>query len=397
MTSRDVLQDVISYWEEIIEDETVIHRDITEKIERTLDMEEIKVITGIRRAGKTYILYELYKKHGGIYINFEDERLYDFKIEDFEKVESLAKEKGTKIIYLDEVQEVTGWEKFAHRAHKKYKIFVTGSNSSLMSSDYSKALVGRTITFKVSTLLYPEFLRFKKLRVDRASFEEYLRMGGFPRVVLTGDLGLINDYLDRIIYRDIVGRKSLRYPEALKTMAIYLLSNAGKEFSYRSLREITGIRHEATVKEYLSLLQNAFLLEVVKKYSPSLKLQENYSKKVYASDTGFLNLGKRASDDWGRILENAVYLHLKEKYNVFFDKNLRELDFVLCENLKPVRVVNVTYEASDEKTRKREISSIRHYMAKYQVPGEIVSVYSFNAGEIPVRLAHRYCFELIKD
>jgi len=394
MTSRDVLLDAISYWDDLISQEKVIHRNLTEKIEKTLDMEEITVVTGVRRAGKTYILYELCRRHGGLYINFEDERLYDFDIEDFEKITSIAEEKKTKIIYMDEVQEVRGWERFAHRAHKKYKIFVTGSNSRLMRSEYSTALVGRTITFRVSPLLYPEFLRFRKLKVERSSFEEYLRHGGFPRVVLTGNTDLIKDYFDRIIYRDIVGRERVKYPEALRTMAVYLLSNAGKEFSYRSLKEITGIKHEVTVKKYLSHLENAFLLDTVRKYSPSLKIQESYVKKVYASDTGFLNLGRRASKDLGRILENAVYLHLRDRYDVFFGKNRREVDFLLCENLKPLKIVNVTYEVNDRITLKREITGLKHFMNEYGVPGEFVSMYPFKADNIPVRLAHRFCAEL---
>ena len=186
----------------------------------------------------------------------------------------------------------------------------------------------------------------------------------------------------------------MKYPEALRTMAVYLLSNAGKEFSYRSLKEITGIKHEVTVKEYLSHLENAFLLDTVRKYSPSLRVQESYVKKVYASDTGFLNLGRRASKDLGRILENAVYLHLRDKYDVFFGKNRREVDFLLCDNLKPLKIVNVTYEVNDRITLKREITGLKHFMNEYGVPGEFVSMYPFNADDIPVRLAHRFCAEL---
>ncbi len=393
MTSRDVLEDVISYWDEIIHRESVIHRNITEKIEKTYDMEEITIITGVRRAGKTYILFELYKKHGGLYVNFEDERLYDFRMEDFEKLTSIADERKTRVIYLDEVQEVQGWEKFAHRVHKKYKIFVTGSNSRLMQSDYSKALVGRTLTFRVLPLLYAEFIRFRNLNVGRSSFEEYLRIGGFPRVVLTGNRELLRDYFERIIYRDILGRENPKYPEALRTIALYLFSNAGKEFSYRSLKDITGIKHEVTLREYLFHLQNAFLLDIVKKYSPSLKTQESYAKKAYASDIGFLALGKRATEDMGRILENAVYLHLRSKFDVFFGKNTREVDFVLCDNLRPIKVINVTYEAKDKRTISRELSGIRHFMKEYNVPGEIVTMYPFDSKDILMRLAHRFCAE----
>jgi len=165
MTSRDVLEDVIDGWRESIEGERVIHRDITDDIERSVEMEEITVIKGVRRAGKTFILYELFQRHGGIYLNFEDERLYDFTHRDFEKVADIARERGERFLYLDEVQEVEGWEKFAHRAHRRFKIFVTGSNSRLLSSDYASALVGRTKSFTVYPLSYAEFLRFRNLEL----------------------------------------------------------------------------------------------------------------------------------------------------------------------------------------------------------------------------------------
>jgi hypothetical protein len=391
MTSRDVLEDVIDGWRESIEGERVIHRDITDDIERSVEMEEITVIKGVRRAGKTFILYELFQRHGGIYLNFEDERLYDFTHRDFEKVADIARERGERFLYLDEVQEVEGWEKFAHRAHRRFKIFVTGSNSRLLSSDYASALVGRTKSFTVYPLSYAEFLRFRNLELSRESFMEYLHTGGFPRVVLTGDISLVREYFERIIYRDIISRARISYPEALKAIALYLLSNVGKEFSYRSLKGITGIRHVNTLKEYVGMLRDAFLLEVVSRYSPSLKVQASYSKKAYAVDPAFISLGMRGSEDLGRRLENAVDLHLRRTHDVHFMKNAREVDFVACEGLRPVKLINVVYEAEDEETLKREVTSLLHFGEKYGLPMELVSVYPVSVPEgITNRLAHRY-------
>lgn len=391
MTSKDVLEDVIEEWRIIIQKERVIHRDITEAIEKSLSMEEITVVKGVRRAGKTFILYELFKKQNGIYLNFEDERLYDFTLTDFEKVVDIAMEHQKKILYLDEVQEVSGWEKFAHRAQRRFKIFVTGSNSQLLSSEYASALVGRTKSFTIHPLSYPEFLRFKNMELSRNSFMDYLRIGGFPRIVLTGDISLIREYFERIIYRDIISRARIKYPDALKTIALYLLSNVGKEFSYRSLKAISGIRHENTLREYIGMLKDAFLIDVLSRYSPSLKAQSSYSKKAYAVDIAFITLGKRKGEDTGRALENIVYLHLKRRNDIYFLKNTKEVDFVVCRGLQPIKLVDVTYEAEKKETIKREVDSLLYFGKMYKAPLELVSVYPVQVPPgISSRLAHRY-------
>jgi predicted AAA+ superfamily ATPase len=346
----------------------------------------------VRRAGKTFTLYELFQKHGGIYLNFEDERLYDFTFEDFEKIMDIVNQKNAKILYLDEVQEVSGWEKFAHRSHRRIKIFVTGSNSRLLASEYSKSLVGRTKSYSIYPLSFSEFLRFKKLRRSRNSLSEYMRSGGFPRIVLTGDLTLAREYFDRIIYRDILGREKVMYPEAVKTLALYLLSNIGKEFSYRSLKTVSGLKHENTVKDYIGMLKEAFLIQVINRFHPSLKTQESYGKKLYSIDPSFIHLGKRGSPDFGRILENIVFLNIMRKgQDIYFGKNRKEVDFIICSGLKPERIVNVTYEAETEDTKKREIASLMHFQKEMGIKGEMVSIYPFKVPvDIELHLAHRF-------
>jgi predicted AAA+ superfamily ATPase len=392
MVSKDVLEDVIDEWTEEITNENVIHRDITENIEKTLNYEEVTVIKGVRRSGKTFTLYEMFKKHGGIYINFEDDRLYDFKIEDFEKVMDITKKNNQNTLYFDEVQEVSGWEKFAHRTHRKIKILVTGSNSRLLSSEFSKSLVGRTKGYSIYPLSYSEFLRFKKLKRSRNSLSEYMRIGGFPRIVLSDDVSLAKEYFERIIYRDILGREKVMYPEAMKTLARYLLSNIGKEFSYRSLKNICGVKHENTVKDYIGMLKEAFLILVINRFHPSLKIQESYGKKTYAIDPSFAHLGKRVSPDSGRILENMVFLHLQRKgHDIYFGKNKKEVDFIICEGLKPQKIINVTYEAEIKETKERELASLSHFQKEIDVEGEIVSMYPFKVPkDIELLLAHRF-------
>jgi predicted AAA+ superfamily ATPase len=392
MVSKDVLEDVIDEWTEDITNEDVIHRDATENIERTLNYEEVTVIKGVRRSGKTFTLYELFQKHGGVYINFEDDRLYDFTMEDFEKIMDITRKNNLKTLYLDEVQEVSRWEKFAHRTHRKIKILVTGSNSRLLSSEFSKSLVGRTKSYSIYPLSYSEFLRFKKLRRSKNSLSDYMRIGGFPRIVLTDDTSLANEYFERIIYRDILGREKVMYPEAMKTLARYLLSNIGKEFSYRSLKNICGVKHENTIKDYIGKLKEGFLIHVINRFHTSLKVQESYGKKAYSIDPSFIHLGKRGSPDNGRILENMVFLHLLRKgHDIYFGKNKKEIDFVICKGLKPQKILNVTYEAEKKETKERELASLLHFQKEIGVEGEMVSMYPFKVPkDMKLRLAHRF-------
>ena len=391
MIQKEVLEDIAADWANEIEKETIVERELATALEATIKQEEISVIKGVRRAGKTFMLYYLMKKNGGTYINFEDERLRDFDLDDFEKLLDIA-QKNEPILYLDEVQHILGWEKFAHRAHRKIKIFVTGSNSKLLSSDYAKSLVGRTKSFDVYPLSFTEYLKFTEKKRSRQTLIKYMETGGFPRIVMTGDTSLAKEYLDRIIYKDILGTENIKHPEAIKTLAYYLLSNVGKEFSFRSLKSITGLKHESTIRDYLGHLKNAYLIDIVKKYDSSIKAQETYGKKIYAIDPSFISLGIRKERDSGRVLENAVYLHLnRTKYDIFYGKNSKEVDFIVCEGLEPLKIINVTFEAESEKTLKREVGSLHYFQDKYKIPGELVSLYPCKVPEsISSHLAHKY-------
>ena len=392
MTSKDVIQDVVEYWAEEIRSETVHPRNLTPQLVESIGREEVTVVQGVRRSGKTFMLYGLLREHGGTYVNFEDERLIGFTVEDLDKLFDVAMEADRRILYLDEVQEVPGWEKFAHRVHRRMKVFVTGSNSRLLASDFSKGLVGRTKSFRCHPLLYNEFLEFTRERNGRKAFLEYMGTGGFPRIVLTGDVKLAGEYLDRIIYRDIVGRNDIRHPEALRTIAGFLLSNVGKEFSYSTLRGVSGLGHESTARDYVAHLESGFLLGVVNAYSGSLKKQATYGKKAYAVDPAFISLGKRWDDDEGRVLENVVYNHLVGQGDLYYLKANGETDFLLCDGLRPVRAVGVTLEAIEEATLRREARALTAAIDAHKVPAELISVYPVKGlpENIENRLAHRY-------
>ena len=343
---------------EIIEEHTeealtaqLKHREIEGAIDRWMKGEEVVVLTGVRRSGKTSIMFNLLQRHGGTYINFEDERLMDFTIRDFEKLERLTK--GP--LFLDEVQHVPGWERFVRRIHRRRKVVVSGSNASLLEGEFASSLTGRTITFHIYPLTYREFLFFKGLKPGRASFSKYLELGGFPAVVLKEERRLLKEYFSAILYRDIRGLN-----DAMERLAFFLLSNVGKPFTYRSLKAYLGVKHELTVKRYIRALEKAFLIHILHRYDPSLRRQESYEKKVYAADHGLASLFPRVRDA-GRLLENATLLNLlpwgKELY---FYKNGGEVDFLIAEGLKVEMALNVTYELSEVNLR-REVKPLKKW------------------------------------
>ena len=399
MVSHSVIVDVINYWHERIMKEKVIERDLYKGLVNSLTYEEVTVLTGIRRSGKTYLLFDLLKKHGGIYVNFEDDRLKGFQIEDFDKLFDIVIQRGERILYLDEVQEAPGWEKFAHRAHHDIKMFVTGSNSCLLSSDLSSALVGRTMTFVCKPLNYNEFLRFRDENPSKVSLLEYMRLGGFPRIVLKNNTGLAREYLDRIIYYDVFRSSSVRNSKALMDLALYLLSNIGKEFSYRSLRDVSGLKNDETVKQYLDLLEKVFLFTTIKRYSGSLRKQHTYPKKVYAVDSALIGLGKRLDDDRGLVLENIIFNHLAGSWDIYYCKNGADVDFLLCQGTRPKEVVNVTFEVTDKKGLERETCSLLKATKEYDVKPRLVSVYSVKdlPNSIEGDLAHQFLSRLEQE
>jgi len=392
MVQRSVLEDIIESRHEQIKKETVIARDLTDALIESISMEEITVLTGVRRSGKTFMLYDMLRRRGGTYINFEDERLMGFGPEDFEKLLDIAGERPERILYLDEVQEAPGWEKFAHRAHRNIKLFVTGSNSCLLSGTLSKALVGRTRTFVSRPLDFGEFLRFKGLNADRAALLEYMRLGGFPRIVLTGETALAREYLDRMVYHDVLGASDVRNPRGMMDLALYLLSNVGKEFSYRSLMDVTGLRNDETIRDYIGLLETVYLFSVISRYSGSVRKQRTYPKKIYAVDPALIGLGKRLDDDRGLVLENIVYNHLSGSWDVNYLKNGPDVDFLLCKGTRPVEAINVTFEVSGKEALARESSGLSKVARDMNVKARLVSAYAVNGlpDNVEGELAHRF-------
>lgn len=356
-----------------------------------LDTSKIVSLIGIRRSGKTYLLFQLINKlreaipgENIIYINFEDDRLTGIKLanlDDFiEGYYELFPQKRKERIYLflDEVQEVYGWEKFVRRIYDNLNvnIYVTGSSSKLMSKEIASSLRGRTISYEVFPLSFREFLHFKNIEIDLYSSEscsyiknalnEYITFGGFPEVVLEKDQEIrrriLSDYTALIIYKDVADRYELKNLNLLKFIVRYSFKNPATLMSYSKLYNTlksTGYKlSKETLINYFGFLEDIYALYLIPIYRRSLKEQMRNPKKLFIVDNGFKCIHSLdVQTDFSRLYENVVFTHLRRKHKeIFYLSEDREVDFYVPDEQL---LINVSYDLSSEGTYIRELSSIK--------------------------------------
>jgi len=317
-----------------------IPRDIEGDLYKNMNTGFIIIISGIRRAGKSTLLNKIRNdsKEKNYYLNFDDERLINFTVDDFQTlIETFLELYGKEnTFYFDEIQNIKGWERFIRRLHDENKnILLTGSNSSMLSSELGTHLTGRYLEWTLFPFSFKEFLDFNKIKIDIKkmttenkvllikTFKSYLKNGGFPEYLRTQNPDVLRLLYENIIYKDVITRYNLTKEQSLKDLVHFISSNVGKEVTFGSLAKIIGVIKGSTVKDYLSYLENSFLSFILHKYDYSLKKQFLSPKKVYLIDTGLINtVGFRFSEDIGRILENIIFLELKRNKNeIFYYKN----------------------------------------------------------------------------
>ncbi|MGY6546785.1 MAG: ATP-binding protein [Cyclobacteriaceae bacterium] len=360
-------------------------------IERDIDLTtflktvQVVVIAGVRRCGKSSLLYLIKEKlelaeQDYCYFNFDDERIIpQTSILDQIYLAHLELYKTEPVFFFDEIQNVPNWEKFVNRIHEKgLKVYVTGSNANLLSSEIATSLTGRNKTITLFPFSFAEYLKCRGKSIDvkkvsskaksmiQGEFQEYMKLGGFPLVVQEEDLELLNQYFQDILYRDIIARYRISQVNELKQIALYLASNSGKLFSYSTLQNIAGVKSTSSVKSYLDYLEHSYLFFYLKKFDYSVKKQIMNSRKVYAIDPAVCNrLGSRFSENKGRILETIIFLQLlRMKREVFYHSGKKECDFIVQEGLEITSAIQVAYELSDINV-KREVDGLLEAMKAY--------------------------------
>ncbi len=377
---------------EVLQDQQGLFDRVNNLVEREVSLKdymkgnEIVIITGIRRCGKSSLLKIISKKlkEKFIYVNFDDIRLTDFKVENFEDIEEIASEIygiKTNVIYLlDEIQNVFSWERWVNNLYaKKIKVFVTGSNSGLLSSEVSTFLTGRNKVIKLYPFSFREFLLFKKIRTNyqttderRAvsqAFNEYFEKGGFPLVIINDDLSLSKQYFEDILNKDVIRRYNIKKIKELNDLILYLFSNVSKTYSYSTLKQISSIKSLSMINNYIEYLKNVFVASTINKFDYSIKKQRVSSSKFYVLDNSFLKtIAFNFSENAGKRLENLVFIELTRRGNeVYYHAKKNECDFIIKEGLKITKAIQVCLILDNAITRKREVDGLIEALKEYQL------------------------------
>jgi len=351
--------------------ENYIGRGIKPKI---FESDLIKVIIGPRRAGKSFFAIHTLAKLGSVgYVNFDDEKLTEVK--DYNEITNTLNSIyiNPKYLLFDEIQNLDKWELFVNRLQRQgYNLVITGSNSKLLSQELATHLTGRHIPINLFPFSFKETLKLEKSKLTdneiKTRLFSYLTYGGYPEPTIK-DIDY-KEYLSTlftsILYNDIVKRFRIRSAQAIEDLAVYLLSNIAKEFSYNTLSKMTKCKSVHTVEKYLKYLEETFLFFRLNRFSFKLKEQISSNKKIYCIDNGFIHAKAfKVRQDLGKLYENMVAIELKKKeingkIEIFYWKNQRheEVDFVVKEGLKIKKLIQVCYDITDIKTKKREIRAL---------------------------------------
>lgn len=369
MIRQSQISDVIqSQMEKFGRHQGEILRDDISKV--TVIPEYASIITGMRRVGKSTLLRQIakYRDYKNVlYLNFDDIRLSAFDKDDFVRLYNEILDSTAHELFFDEIQLIAGWEMFIHQLlRENYVVYISGSNAAMLSTDLGTHLTGRHISSELFPFSYQEFLTFLKKKRSTDTFFDYLLTGGIPEYVKTREYKILSSLLDDVLVRDIAVNKGVKNVMALRQLAVYLLTNTSRLFSANKLTAVCGVNSATTVLEYISYMKDAYLLDSIGMYNNSLQATARNPKKVYAYDTGLVNsLSMSKSPDYGRLLENLVFIRLRHDYDtshIFYGQGNGECDFITTDNEnKSVDAIQVCYDLNDDNF-KREMNGLEEAM-----------------------------------
>ncbi len=412
-------------------DKSVLKRLIIQSQEREINLVErdidinfrgkINSIIGPRRAGKTFLIYQLIqrlKKKGLkdriLYINFEDERIWPVDRQNLSLIldayyELYPENKGKKIyLFFDEIQVVPSWQKFVRRLYEQgdFEITLTGFSSKLLSKEIATELRGRAISYYVFPFSFFEFLKSKGVKFEknfefkdvvfriRKFLEEYVEFGGFPEVSVEDEqfkIKVLQSYYELIFYKDIVERYKIRNYNALKELMHYLLANTSCLFSvnkyFKFLKSKGSKISKDALSEYVSYLSDVNFVFLIPKFSYSLKEQMMNPKKIYSIDNGLINaVSFKFSKNNGKLYENIVFLELKRRNstnplsNIYYWKGKNECDFIIKERDKITQAIQVTYNLNEE-NKQREVKGLIEALEEFNLKQGLVITGDYEAVE----------------
>ncbi len=375
--NKEILKKVIYDQHQVIRDTVIVDRDI--ELEKSANY----VLVGLRRAGKTTLLYKRVQdliKDGVewnqiIYINFDDERLIDFKMSDFDDILLVAEEMTTKkhYFYFDEIQNIDNWEKFAIRvANQGYKVDITGSNAKMLSNEVAAKLGGRYIMKEILPYSFIEYLRAYNINNEMYSTKElakvnnlvdqYFVYGGFPESIeFKNKREYLSSVYQNVLYKDIITHNKVRSEKGMKILIKKISESVMRNISYTKLHNaIKGIGYKISkdiIIDYCGYIKDSFLLFTIENYFASF-VDKKSNPKYYFKDNGILNLF--IDEKKTALLENIVAISLYRNNNemYYLKGNKVDIDFYLPNNNT---LIQVAYSLADQETNDREVSNLINY------------------------------------
>lgn len=348
-------------------------------IQSLLQNPMIKLITGPRRVGKSVFALIMLKQTNFAYLNFDDNQLLNNWDENLVMHTLQEIYPNYEYLLLDEVQNLKDWDLWVSTLYRRgYNLIITGSNARMLSQEMATVLTGRYIPIMMLPFSLQETLQLhninlfnipeeKKAESDLLQ-EEYLYQGGYPEVAKVRSISrtYLSTLYDSILLKDIAQRHKIRKTEELYTIAGYLLANFCNLFTTNDLAAEFGMRSVTTTQKYLNYLNEPYLFFYLQRFNNKFRVMKKAARKAYIVDNGFIdNVGFQLSENKGRLLENQTFIELiRQGYNTetslfyYHSRNNKEVDFVTRKGTKIERLIQVCYDLSSEKTRKREIDSL---------------------------------------
>jgi predicted AAA+ superfamily ATPase len=321
------------------------------------------IMSGIRRCGKSTLLHQFVKKLGKrfFYLRFDDMRLQDFSVNDFQLLDNVIAANGARLLFFDEIQTAPKWELYIRqKLDEQFQIIATGSNASLLSRELGTKLTGRHITKELFPFSYTEYCRLRKQRAGPASFDAYLVSGGFPEYLKTGNADILSQLQVDILYRDIAVRYKIRDVASLRRLFVYLVSNAAQLVSPSKLLHTAGVKSPTTILEYFSYFEAAYLMYRVPRFSWSVKKQSLAPKKLYIADNGIIQTGAVSfSNNHGSLFENYVFTALRAQTPdiFYFAEQNTECDFIVNSRSERPLCLQACFDLTKD-NQEREIQGL---------------------------------------
>ena len=349
-----------------------------EQVRPFYDSDLIKIITGVRRCGKSVIMEQIIKEISEktdniIYLNFEDKKV-SANITNAEKLISFVEENkkdGKCYLFFDEIQTLDGWQDACKTLRLyEYSLFITGSNSKLLSGEFTKELSGRYVAFRVRPFVYKEIVEYCKELGKEASVTDYLVWGGFPKRFefdsTEAQSRYLNDLDDTIVINDLIGRYKIRKESLFRSLVNFVLRSNSRIFSASSIRDYVRQEHTScsvnTIMKYLDYLEEAYIIEAVRPYSSKTKKELAYYSKIYDADVCFNSIRcPNNRFDLTHNLENIVYNELIYMgYEIYvYNNNGKEIDFLAAKDGKQY-YVQVAYSVAEDKAYRREFDAFKN-------------------------------------